>query len=761
MPTKTPTRTRQDAREARKRRAAAALKKTAPSGKKEKKRSKIASDESVATSDKADDSGSESSAGNTPKTNTGKGGKPDRNGPPTILKVLDQLLDKKSTEDRNDCVRQLIVDLEKGTPGAKQEFASLLQDNMFSPILLMSPRSAFPQVGHSLFRYISNVRHGDENHGEGIIFLGDRDQRGDPVAFAIDPDIMDSLGKTTEVDGIADDNALTEFIQDSDNDGKLLRQGAVAGMGSDLVTKEYHLFTLVSPAVAAYVLRETPSLQDFELWLNDPENMEISDDETDALNEWTKLSIQSADGALVRKTSSIIAHPFSAIAGPSDELKERMKQHLNFTIGRVKEAAPQAQDNEETAKRWERRLEAQEKSHQEDKAEAARLLDAAKDKLSDATKARICAWSGQGHWDNCSPTLMKIVECTDVDDALGFLQEGCEETADTVRLRLTNTHVPEDMMKLLMKGRFMPAAAGMKPLTCNVSKTCGHMLNVQMTSEQREELAMDQRAASESKLTRTFIESRKMEEKEISGKLARPPPSSHKELSQIVDDSIVMLTTLLTKKSPLVKLYEEVEIVLRRITEFAGDIPAETWRNLSAHLHYDETQFYSTKASEANVLDGINLPTCTMNKAGILQQLLTSRTVPEIHNVIPPWKATSRRARDPPLDEIDHETDEIDHSASYEQNVPTVVRALMAPYWKKKTGIQVTRLCTLAGVGLTDLPAAFKGLCINKFLGKCNSPRCPRNHDFSSVSAEDTESLCRIIEPGVKKAIADGGDRWW
>ena len=91
MPSKTKPRTRQGAKEARKRQAAATLKNPLPSGKKVKKLSKIASDESVATSDTADDSGSEGSPGNTLKTNTGKGGKPDSNGPPTILKVLDQL----------------------------------------------------------------------------------------------------------------------------------------------------------------------------------------------------------------------------------------------------------------------------------------------------------------------------------------------------------------------------------------------------------------------------------------------------------------------------------------------------------------------------------------------------------------------------------------------------------------------------------------------------------------------------------------------
>jgi len=213
--------------------------------------------------------------------------------------------------------------------------------------------------------------------------------------------------------------------------------------------------------------------------------------------------------------------------------------------------------------------------------------------------------------------------------------------------------------------------------------------------------------------------------------------------------------------------------VLRKITLFAGDIPAQTWRNLSAHLHYEETQFYATKASEASVLDGVNLPACAMTNAGILQKLLTSRTVPEIHNVIPPWRASNRRVRDPQNDrgrgrgrgnEDDtdgNEDGDRDHTSSYDTNVPDVVKALMTPYWKAKTGIQVAHLCTLAGVDFADLPQAFNEKCLNKFLGKCNNYKCRRNHDFSSISEDDAQSLCHILEPGVNKAVAEGGHRWW
>ena len=41
---------------------------------------------------------------------------------------------------------------------------------------------------------------------------------------------------------------------------------------------------------------------------------------------------------------------------------------------------------------------------------------------------------------------------------------------------------------------------------------------------------------------------------------------------------------------------------------------------------------------------------------------------------------------------------EVDHSQTYDRNVPEVVKSLMLPYWKKHPGIQVNTICYLGGV---------------------------------------------------------------
>ena len=124
--------------------------------------------------------------------------------------------------------------------------------------------------------------------------------------------------------------------------------------------------------------------------------------------------------------------------------------------------------------------------------------------------------------------------------------------------------------------------------------------------------------------SRTFDEARRLEDKEISGKLAKPPPSSYRESVQVYEDAHIRAADLLTEDSKLTQLYAELNLVLKRIAPFADDIPAATWVALSAHVYYDENQFFAVKASEADVIDGTNLPQCVMGSAGVLQTLLVT-----------------------------------------------------------------------------------------------------------------------------------------
>ena len=152
-----------------------------------------------------------------------------------------------------------------------------------------------------------------------------------------------------------------------------------------------------------------------------------------------------------------------------------------------------------------------------------------------------------------------------------------------------------------------------------------------------------------------------------------------------------------------------------------------------------------------------------------MQQLLTSRTVPEIHNVIPPWRATSRRVRDPPLErgrgrgrgnEGDDGDRERNYTSNYDTTVPSAVKVLMAPYWKKFPFIKFGQICSEAELRFADLPTAFRGKCFSKFLGLCTRRDCRHNHDYNTITADDVTSLCTLLQPGIQKVVEESsGER--
>jgi len=710
-------------------------------------------DEATATEDEASDSESSKGRGTTSKIpKPASKGKTAYEGKPTLSDALG------SKMVRNTVMHKLVEDITEDKDDADSELRDLLFDNNLTTMLIMVPGSAYPLLAHSVFQYNSRARQADENHRDIIIFIGDRTMVGDPTGFIMDVDTKLEI----EVECIDDDEGISDFIQDVKNDGKLLVQSESALASSNMKTKQVVFMMPVNDNVADYVAKESPSLYDLDAWINAEDNDKVEDSEAAALNDWIQVAVQTDTAGKKKRKSSIIAHEFQPITGPSEELVKAMESRLDVTMG----CAPESTKNQPREARgatWdvqlEQRFEAQERRLRED----AKRLQSDKDSWSDRKWARWCAWSGQGTKHQCSPTLKKLSECKDADDGLTILQNGWITTAYHLRLRQTSDAISKDIIDMLMKGQPVPAAASIVPIEANVPKTFSHMTCVLMTSAQREELARQERAVQLSVQSRTLDEARRLEEKEISGKLAKPPPSTYRESVQVYEDAHIRAANLLTEDSELTKLYAELGIVLRRIAPFADDIPAETWVALSAHVYYDENQFFAVKASEADVIDGTNLPQCVMGSAGVLQTLLVTRTVPAIHNPLPTWKASRKPPRDPihrgtwgsnfTSSDATDDGNEVDHSQTYDRNVPEVVKSLMLPYWKKFPGIQVRTICDLGGVTLSDFPQAIQGVCFNKLLGKCNNYNCPHSHDFSNISNGDLRMLCHIIEPGVRAAV--------
>ena len=685
-------------------------------------------------------------------------------GKPTILEYLQN----KPTEVRNAAMHELVAEGYAGDKNASEEILGFMMSTTLTPVLVMMPGSSFPQIGHSLFQYNSSARKADENHRDFILFVGDRTIRGDPTGFVVDVDGGNMPGTLKEYDAHEDGVEIETFLQDPANDGMLFAQSALT------TTKRAALQVLpINDDVAEFVAENNPSMHDLDAWVNHRDNNKVGDQEAANITDWMHMAILSDDNENKRKKSSILALDCQAVTSPTDELAQRMEERLDVTIGRAPERDVQPQNTSSAT--WgaqlDRRLADQERRLREEHDQMAKRLES-KDAWSPSRWARWCGWSGQGDKGHCTQTLQKLAECKDAEDAIGIFLDGCLDTANKLNLRLTNTAITEEVAKMLMKGQPIPTGAGIQPIEANVARTFCHMNCVIMTSAQKDELARQQRALAQSTLTRTYEEARKVEDKEISGKLARSPPSSYHECVQVFEDTLIRGATLLSEGSPLVQLYQEIHDVLHRIAPFASDIPASTWVTLSAHVFYDETQYFATKASEADVIDGneMNLPRCLLSDAGILHQLVGARTVPPMHNPLPMWN-TWRKPRRGPTDN-DRDTTQggggggggapSDYTGGYDSNAHPEVKALMKEYWKQNRIVNAGRICTDAGINFKDFPEAFRGKCINKFLGKCalKKNKCKHSHDFSDILDTDVTTMCTILEPGIAKATeASGGKR--
>ena len=62
-------------------------------------------------------------------------------------------------------------------------------------LITIASKRAEVRLGHLPFKYMSSARNKDPYHRHTIVFLGDRTQSGDPLAFAITPKEVKKVGK--------------------------------------------------------------------------------------------------------------------------------------------------------------------------------------------------------------------------------------------------------------------------------------------------------------------------------------------------------------------------------------------------------------------------------------------------------------------------------------------------------------------------------------------------------------------------------------
>ena len=550
-------------------------------------------------------------------------------GKPTILEYLQN----KPTEVRNAAMHELVAEGYAGDKNASEEILGFMMSTTLTPVLVMMPGSSFPQIGHSLFQYNSSARKADENHRDFILFVGDRTIRGDPTGFVVDVDGGNMPGTLKEYDAHEDGVEIETFLQDPANDGLLFAQSTLT------TTKRNALQVLpINDDVAEFVAANNPSMHDLDAWVNHVDNNKVEDEEAANIIDWMHMAILSNDDEKKKKKSSILALDCQAVTSPSDELAQCMEERLDATIGRAQDTTPQARGPSAGEARLQRQINSQDTQIRE--LTAAKKLAAGKDKWSDGTWARLCGYSGVNGKALCSPTLHELEECSNVDDALSILSEAFRKAADKHGLRVTSDMVTEDFAKMLMKGQMIPAGVHV-PLETNIPKTFSHMLCVPWTSEQLDEYAQQRRATAVSTNTRTYAEAVKLEEKEITGKLSRPPPTTFHAIQHVTEDHLIRSIALLTEDSPMtIQLFQVHDFLKSFVTE-GNKVPADAWRAFSYRLFVDETQFFATKASEANLIDNENLPVCTFIESGTLWALRYNKTIPQALDALPTWKAKS------------------------------------------------------------------------------------------------------------------------
>ena len=127
---------------------------------------------------------------------------------PRLVEIL-----SKDPKELSEGTLQLMEDSKGNDEEAQEELYSMAMDA--SMVLYLIPiGSKWPEVrlGHLPFKYMASDRKVDPYHQHTIVFLGDRTQRGDPLAFAIPPKEAKKVGKWKQVKWDAGTDKHKEFF---------------------------------------------------------------------------------------------------------------------------------------------------------------------------------------------------------------------------------------------------------------------------------------------------------------------------------------------------------------------------------------------------------------------------------------------------------------------------------------------------------------------------------------------------------------------
>ena len=126
----------------------------------------------------------------------------------------------------------------------------LMKHNPQVYLLLMSKKSAEVKLGHSPFKYISSKLRKDPYHKCVIIFVNDRGERGDPLAYAVPKEEAEKWGQWKQVTAVSNHAERMAFFHNEDNMMELYAPAEGESTGS----KDTPVAMIAGPETALHVL---------------------------------------------------------------------------------------------------------------------------------------------------------------------------------------------------------------------------------------------------------------------------------------------------------------------------------------------------------------------------------------------------------------------------------------------------------------------------------------------------------------------------
>ena len=128
----------------------------------------------------------------------------------------------KDPKELSEETLQLMEDSKNDDEEAQDELhAMAMKASMGLYMIMIASKAPTVQLGHSLFKYMSRDKKADPYHQHTIVFVSDRTQDGNPMAYALPPNEAKKIGKWKQVEWDSGTDKHKEFFAVEGNINKL------------------------------------------------------------------------------------------------------------------------------------------------------------------------------------------------------------------------------------------------------------------------------------------------------------------------------------------------------------------------------------------------------------------------------------------------------------------------------------------------------------------------------------------------------------